>query len=207
LKRFNLYTILGLAIFTVACSTKKNSFVSRNWHALNTKYNVMHNGNVAFESGKDALVESFFDDYWEILPVERMEVSEELVLPGQAKDPNFERAEEKAVKAIQRHSMNIAGKEKNPQIDESYLLLGKARYFDQRFVPAKEAFNYILYKYPESDKINLAKIWREKTNIRLDYNELAIKNLKKLIEREDLKKEDLAEAAAMMAQAYKILRR
>jgi hypothetical protein len=202
LKRFNLYTILGLAIFTVACSTKKNSFVSRNWHALNTKYNVMHNGNVAFESGKDALVESFFDDYWEILPVERMEVSEELVLPGQAKDPNFERAEEKAVKAIQRHSMNIAGKEKNPQIDESYLLLGKARYFDQRFVPAKEAFNYILYKYPESDKINLAKIWREKTNIRLDYNELAIKNLKKLIEREDLKKEDLAEAAAMMAQAY-----
>ena len=162
----------------------------------------MHNGTVAFEAGRQALIQSFFDDYWEILPVERMQVSEELFLPGQAKDPNFERAEEKAVKAIQKHSMNIGGKEKNPQIDEAYLLLGEARYFDQRFVPAKEAFNYILYKYPESDKINLAKIWREKTNIRLEYNELAIKNLKKLIDREDLKKEDLAEASAMMAQAY-----
>ena len=202
MNRFSTYLILTIAFLSIACSTRKNSFVNRTWHSVNTKYNVMYNGNVAFESGREELINSFFDDYWEILPVERMEVSEDIFLPGKAKDPSFERAEEKAVKAIQKHSMNIGGKEKNPQIDESYLLLGKARYFDQRFVPAKEAFNYILYKYPESDKINLAKIWREKTNIRLDYNELAIKNLKKLIDKEDLKREDIAEANAMMAQAY-----
>lgn len=202
LKRYNIYIILAVTLLLTACSTRKNSFVNRNWHAVNTKYNVMYNGKVAFEQGKQGLIASFFDNYWEILPVERMEVSEELFLPGQAKDPSFERAEEKAVKAIQKHSMNIGGKEKNPQIDEAYLLLGQSRYFDQRFVPALEAFNYILYKYPESDKINLAKIWREKTNIRLDYNELAIKNLKKLLDREDLDKPDLAEASAMMAQAY-----
>ena len=59
--------------------------------------------------------------------------------------------------------MNINGKEKNPQMDEAYILLGKSRYYDQRFIPALEAFNYILYKYPESDRINEAKIWREKT--------------------------------------------
>jgi hypothetical protein len=33
--------------------------------------------------------------------------------------------------------------EKNFQIDEAYLLLGKARYYDQRFIPALDAFNYI----------------------------------------------------------------
>ena len=65
------------------------------------------------------------------------------------------------------HGMNIEGKEKNPQIDEAYLLLGKARYFDQRFVPALAAFNNILNKYPTSDKINQVKVWREKTNLRL----------------------------------------
>jgi hypothetical protein len=32
----------------------------------------------------------------------------------------------------------------------TYLLLGKARYYDQRFIPALDAFNYILYKYPNS---------------------------------------------------------
>jgi hypothetical protein len=35
--------------------------------------------------------------------------------------------------------------EENFQIDEAYLLLGKARYYDQRFIPALDAFNYILY--------------------------------------------------------------
>ena len=32
--------------------------------------------------------------------------------------------------------MNIKGKEKNPQIDEAYILLGKTRYFSSRFIPA-----------------------------------------------------------------------
>jgi len=98
------------------------------------------------------------DNYWEVLPVERMQISKEAILPGETKiNPNFERAETKATMAIQKHSMNIGGAEKNPQMDEAYLMLGKARYYDQRFVPALEAFNYILYKYPNSDKIYEAK--------------------------------------------------
>jgi len=163
---------------------------------------VLYNGNLAYEQGKDALIESFNDDYWQVLPVERMEVKEDLFLPGASKNPSFERAEEKAVKGIQTHGMNIGGREKNPQTDEAYLLLGKARYFDQRFVPALEAFNYILYKHPSSDKINHAKIWREKVNIRLENTELAIKNLKRLIDQEELSNQDVSDANAMLAQAY-----
>lgn len=41
-----------------------------------------------------------------------------------------------------------------------------------------------------------------KTNIRLDNNELAIKNLKQLIDEEPLSQQDLADATAIMAQAY-----
>lgn len=186
----------------VSCSRKKDKFINRSFHAMSTKYNVLYNGNLAFESGKNGLIESFKDDYWQVLPVERMRVSEEIFLPGANKNADFERAEEKAVKAIQKHGMNIRGKEKNPQTDEAYLLLGKARYFDQRFVPALEAFNYILYKHPTSDKINHAKIWREKVNIRLENTELAIANLKRLIEKEDLNDQDVSDANAMLAQAY-----
>lgn len=190
------------AFLALSCSRKKDKFINRNFHAVTAEFNALYNGYNALEEGRNALNEAYFDNYWEVLPIERMQIFEDIVLPGQSKNENFSRAEEKAAKAIQKHSMNIKGKEHNPQMDEAYLLLGKARYFDQRFVPALEALNYILYKYPASDKINQAKVWREKANIRLDNNELAIENLKRLLKQEDLEGQDLADATSILAQAY-----
>ncbi len=189
-------------IIAQSCSRKKDTFINRNFHALGTKYNILYNGNIALDRGKLAVNDAYTENFWELLPVERMQVSEDVFLPGQSKNADFERAEEKAIKAIQKHGMNINGKEKNPQIDEAYLLLGKARYYDQRFVPALAAFNNILNKYPTSDKINQVKIWREKSNMRLDNNEGAIKKLKRLLEEEELEDQDLADATATLAQAY-----
>ncbi|MDG1730522.1 MAG: hypothetical protein P8K68_03640 [Algibacter sp.] len=200
------YKAILILIFSVflasSCSRKKDKFINRNFHAVTAEFNALYNGYNALEQGKQSLNDAYFDNYWEVLPIERMQIFEDVVLPGQSKNENFTRAEEKAVKAIQKHSMNIKGKEKNPQMDEAYLLLGKARYFDQRFVPALEALNYILYKYPASDKINQAKVWREKANIRLDNNELAIENLKRLLKQEDIEGQDLADATSILAQAY-----
>lgn len=191
-----------LLISITGCSRKKNTFLNRNWHAVTAEYNTLYNGNLALDLGIEALNERYMDNYWAILPVERMEIRDEVMAPGENINPNFLVAEEKAVKAIQRHSMLIEGSEKNPQIDEAYLLLGKARYYDQRFVPALEAFNYILHKYPLSNTINEARIWREKTNIRLEFDEVAIRNLKKILKGERLEKSDRAEASAILAQAY-----
>jgi hypothetical protein len=39
--------------------------------------------------------------------------------------------------------MNIDGRKETFKL-MTYLLLGKARYYDQRFIPALDAFNYIL---------------------------------------------------------------
>lgn len=189
-------------VLVTSCSRKKDNFVSRNFHAVTAEFNALYNGYLALEQGRNALNESYADNYWDILPIERMQIQEEVVLPGQSKNENFNRAEEKAVKAIQKHSINIEGREKNPQIDEAYLLLGKARYFDQRFVPALAAFNNILNKYPTSDKINQVKIWREKANIRLENDEVAIKKLKRLLDEEELEDQDLADATSILAQAY-----
>jgi len=196
-----LFVVLMLFVAT-GCSRKKDKFINRSWHSLNTKYNILYNGGIALETGKTAINSTFIDNYWDILPVERLQPTDDIILGGKAQDPNFGRAEEKAVKAIQVHGMNIKGKEKNPQIDESYILLGKARYFDNRFIPAQEAFNYILFKYPASSNINLAKIWRAKTNLRLENEGLAIKNLKELIESNKLSDEDNVAASSALAQAY-----
>ena len=202
-KTLKYLLITGFSFFLIAaCSTKKNSFVSRNSHALSSEYNILYNGGVALDAGINELKSSYKDNFWERLPIERMQISEEALLPGQTKNVNFERAETKAIKAIQKHSMNIAGTEKNPQMDEAHLILGKARYYDQRFIPALEAFNYILYKYPSSDKIYEAKIWREKTNIRMEREALAINNLRRLLKDINFKDQIFADANAILAQAY-----
>lgn len=208
-KIIQIYSIpvLCLAIL-LSCSTKKDAFVNRTFHNVTTKYNVLFNGKNALNDGREALINSYIDNYWEVLPIERMQVKDEAALPGQGtpKNPNFTKAEEKAVKAIQKHSMVIKGRQRNSQIDEAYLLLGEARYYDQRFVPALEAFNYIIRRYAESDKVNEARIWREKTNLRLENEELAIENLEELLKREKLKDQEQADANAVLGQAYINLR-
>lgn len=198
-----IFLLLSLAVLATACSRKNSTFMSRNFHAVTAEYNTLYNGEVAFEEGRDALTENYRDNFYEILPVEPLEKFDEVTLPGESKNPNFERAEEKAVMAIQKHSMKIKNKEHNPQMDEAYMLLGKARYYDQRFVRALEAFNYILGYYPASNNIAQAKIWKAKTNIRLQNDTVAMENLHKMLEEEKkLKDQDRADASAMLAQAY-----
>lgn len=203
--KINTYKYIGLIAFIIviiSCSTKKDAFLNRTFHAKTAKYNTLYNGGVALETGLKDLGITYQDNFWDVLPVEYIPDSEEEMLPGDQKNPNFERAEDKAVKAIQNHSMNIGGSEKNSQMDEAYILLGKARYFDNRFIPALESFNYVLYKYPNSDKIYEAKVWREKINIRLDNDQVAADNLKRLLKDKKIEGQDLANASAMLAQAY-----
>lgn len=185
-----------------SCSTQKDRFINRNWHALNTKYNTLYNGNIAFDRGLGEIDSRYRDDYWEVLPVERLEEPEHITLDSEDNNPNFVIAEEKATKAIQKHSMEIDYQERNPSTDEAFLLLGKARYFDGRYIPALEAFNHVLSKYYESDKLNEATIWREKTNMRLENPELAIRNLKRLMKQEVLTDQEYADANAVMAQSH-----
>ncbi len=192
--------LVGLAFN--ACSTKKDAFLNRSFHAMNTKYNVLYNGDIALDEGTEELNNNYRDNYWDILPVERLEVTDDIRLDSEGNNPKFTIAEEKATKAIQKHSMDIKYRERNPEIDGAFLLLGKSRYYDQRYIPALEAFNYILKNNTDSDMLIEATIWREKVNIRLENEELAIKNLNRLLKNAYLKDQEYADARAMMAQAY-----
>ena len=193
---------LGFLLFLVACSTKKDTFLARKSHALSTKYNILYNGQIGLDKGVNGIKANSKDNFWKRLPIERMQMDEEISTDVKSKNADFELAETKATKAIQKHSMNIGGRERNSQIDEAYLLLGKSRYYDQRFVPALDAFNYILYKYPNSSRIYEAKIWREKTNMRLGNDALVVKNMTKMLKEKKLKKQVFADANALLSEAF-----
>ena len=205
--------VLAIAVFSVinSCSTRKDTVISRNWHALNTKYNVLFNGKEAFNKGIEDINEGYKDDWFTQIPIEPIKFEEDKVtIPnlntgmgagfnddnGNEEDKAttpFGIAEEKAVKAIQKHGMNIKDVERNRQIDDAYLLLGKARYYEQRFIPAIEAFNYVIATYPDADLIAETKIWRAKANIRNDNEEFAIESMNLLLKVKDTLEVDLPE--------------
>ncbi len=195
-----------LALFVVNCSTKKDAFLNRNYHSVSTKYNVLYNGHEALRIGLEQLNANYEDNYWERLPIEPLKV-DELAMPGMQADADsspqeFEKAEEKAVKAVQKHSMFIAREERNKQIDDAYLLLGKSRYYSKRFVPALEAFNYVILNYPKADLINETKIWQAKTQVRLQNEEQAIRSLRILLKDKSLKSKIKEDAHTVIAMAY-----
>ncbi|NLP57222.1 tetratricopeptide repeat protein [Lutibacter sp. B1] len=203
---FKIFVSFLIILLTIGCSTKKDAFINRSYHSITTKYNVLHNGNEAFRVGLEQLNENYEDDFWNILPIEPLKV-DELAIPGIASDTDsspkeFEKAEEKAVKAVQKHSMLIARKEKNNQIDDAYLLLGKSRYYSKRFVPALEAFNYVIINYPNADLINETRIWQSKTHIRLQNEDQAIENLKLLLKNKNLSEKIKEDAHTAIAMAY-----
>ncbi|KDN55291.1 type IX secretion system periplasmic lipoprotein PorW/SprE [Flavobacterium seoulense] len=193
---------LGCLCVLVACSTRNDTFLARNSHALSTKYNILYNGQIGLDKGIKGIEANNQDNFWEILPIEAMNVDEDVVVADTTKNADFKLAETKATKAIQKHSMNIGGRERNSQMDEAYLLLGKSRYYDQRFIPALDAFNYILYKYSNSSRIDEAKIWREKTNMRLGNDALVIKNISKMLQQHKPHKQVVADANALLAASF-----
>lgn len=213
-----IFSFIFVAIFS--CSTKKDSIVSRNFHALTTKYNILFNGKEAFNKGIEDINTNYKDNWFKRLPIEPIVFDEDKIIIsnfdnnpgagfGKSKTNNqkelttFEKAEEKAVKAIQKHGMNINGLERNRQIDDAYLLLGKSRYYQQRFIPSIEALNYIIANYPNADLIAETKVWRAKANTRNDNEEIAIEAMKLLLVVRDTLEADLPDK--IKEQAYTAL--
>ena len=69
-------------------------------------------------------------------------------------------AELKAQKAIEKHSMLFNGEEKNKEIFDAYILLAKARLFQNQPLEALDVLNTIQKVFKNDKRINLAKIYQ-----------------------------------------------
>lgn len=212
--RIFVISFLFFAIYS--CSVKKDAFLNRKFHALKTKYNILFNGEQAFEKGLQKIRDEHKDNFWKRLEIEPITFDETKIEGPKFKSLDdeeevkstspFDRAEEKSRKAIEIHSMNIKGYEKNSQIDDAYLLLGKSRYYTQRFIPAIDAFNYIIANYPNANLNYETRVWRAKANTRLGNEKIAIESMKLLMkvvdEKEDVPAKIQEQAHTAMAMAY-----
>lgn len=201
-------SVLFLMCFGVFLSCgRKNTFMSRSWHQMTSTFNVLYNGELAFQDGLNQLNSGYEEDLFEVLTVEPVLVQDSLLEKNalsQAAAASFYKAEEKAVKAIQKHSIQDYGVEQNSKMDEAYILLGKSRYYDGRFVPAQESFDYAIRNNPVASEIDEMRIWRAKSSIRLSNETQAVIRMKRLVEEEDLKDGILAQAETTLALAYEV---
>jgi hypothetical protein len=88
--------------------------------------------------------------------------------------------------------------ERNFQIDEAYLLLGKARYYDQRFIPALDAI--IFYINTQTVAISMKLRFGVEKNMRLGSDALVVNNMTTLLKDQDLKNRLLLNA--LLSEAY-----
>ncbi len=155
------------------CSVEKNTDTTRFYHSLTSKYNIYFNGYESFKAGLIKINNGYQDDYAEILKV--FEYSD----PSTASlcSSDMERAIQKASKVITLKSITskpeIKGnrepsekekelldrKEYNEWVDDSYLLIGKARFYKRELKEATSVFNYCIAEANDSLIKAEATIW------------------------------------------------
>ena len=184
------------------CSTQKNKTLNKSYHSVVSTYNVLFNGNEYLNKGLENFNSSYEENYWDILPIEPIESTDKIITVDGLENQDFLKAEEKAAKAIQKHSMLINEIQYNSKISEAYFLLGKARYFDQRYLPAIDAFNQIYKLNKEDDFWAKGIIWKSKSHIRLNQESVAVDLINELLEEEDLDSEIVSNANSVLAMAF-----
>jgi tetratricopeptide (TPR) repeat protein len=156
-----------LIMIVVACSTSKNTGLSRRVQALKTQYNTYFNGNEAFKEGYNAQRDGNKDNYMEMLPYYMVGNKNTVKLGG----GQFDRAIEKSQKAIKQHSITkkpevsaskrrsvkgklwLAQKEYNPFLYKAWFLMGNAQFQKGEFFEAASTFAYIQRLYATKPNI------------------------------------------------------
>ncbi|MDR2564404.1 MAG: tetratricopeptide repeat protein [Prevotellaceae bacterium] len=169
---------LIFAVFAIGCSTKRNTFVSRQYHDVTAYFNVLFNGRDSYNKAAkrvEAMEPEAFD---EILPVFAFEYQQ---APGTVVG-EMQRAIDKANKTIQKHSITVKPKNKkgmsreqrefynkrefNIFIDDAQLLTGKSNLYLHEYSLAEEKFIFINSEYHGEESTYEARLWQAVVDVR-----------------------------------------
>ena len=176
-----LFAFFGL-IFSY-CSTEKNTPVRRSYHNLTSYYNILFNGQESFQEGLKKYEEGYNFDFTRTLPI---------FIYGNEKlssniKPQMERAIEKATKLVKLHSITakpekledkrkLTKEEKeyynksefNRFVDDSYLLMGKAYFWEMEYQTASKILEYAVKEFQDETISLKNQIWLVRSYIELN---------------------------------------
>lgn len=158
--KYSLILIVSLLFFS-SCSTKKKSWVSRQYHNTTARYNGYFNGNQSIKKGLKKIDQTFEDDYSQILPIFKTGDLQK----SKTAHSYMDKAIQKSSVVIQKHSIKIRGVEYCKWIDDNYLLLGKSYFYKGDIEEALRSFSFLKENYKKSEIRFLAEIWMAKCYI------------------------------------------
>lgn len=206
-KRLPPLLLTGLFILCLAlasCGTKKNTAMSRQWQAFNTRYNVYYNGKTHFDEQLKTMESSYQDDYTRTTLIHPAEARADQKRPQPTGD--FKRTIEKMQKSIQLHSIKKKPKKKgssqkekefrarsefNPFLHNSWLTMAKAQYYNGDFTGAAATFLYISKHFTWLPAVvTEARLWEALCYCALDWTYEA-ENAMHLVKEKDLTNSNL----------------
>lgn len=171
--------LMILSLFTIhfsfySCSTQKNTWSSRSFHQTKVKYNILYNGNIAYEDGLKAIRDANTDDYSQVLnlyPVSNHKAAESAA-------SQMDKTIEKCRKCIKLHSIKtkpkrdpkkandpkykewLKSEEFNANMRLAWIRLGEAEFHKGDFLGAVSTFKYIINHYQnDADMIAQSQLW------------------------------------------------
>ncbi|QGY44601.1 hypothetical protein GM418_13295 [Maribellus comscasis] len=163
--------VVFLVALFAGCSTEKNTRASRAFHNMTSHYNVYFNANESIKEGVQRIEDNIENDYTRILPVYKSSI------PSSANmvRSDMDYAVVKGSKLIEVHSITKKPKPKrnrtrkyiefasqeefNKWIDDSYILIGKAYFYQHNFSAAITNFSYVVRKFSEEETKYEAFVW------------------------------------------------
>ena len=179
LRNNRLFIILGclsgLLLFG-GCSTKKNTLTRRIHHNINSHYNVYWNGEKSLKEGDKQLKTAVKDDFSKVLPVYNYGTKSN----GMSLNSQMDRALEKTSICVQKHSMKFNNRERVKWIDDAYLVMAKAHFYKQDYIPARRTFDFVATEYKDNDIAYVANMWLIKTYIQTEQYPKAVAMIEQL---------------------------
>ena len=168
------------------------------YKSVSSKYNILYNGELFLDEGISQLKESYNENFWDIIPV-LIENNITNTLPDYP-SKNFLKSEEKAIKVIQK--MGDDNNIDSEYINQAYLLLGKSRFYDKRYLSSIQALNYILKQNKKSKFWFDALFYRALIFINLEQYESAISFVEKEQKKFKISESEKSIIYQIIAEAY-----
>lgn len=201
MKAKNIYILLlfvtNILLFT-QCSTKNNNAATRSYHYVTARYNVYFNANKAFLKVDDEIHKSNKDNYSEILPIFPLSNPETAALAKGKMDYVLEKCQ----KTIKTHSIVkkpkkdpkrmrdpeykafLEKEEYNSMVQQAWLLMGKAQFYQSDFLAAVSTFSYIKRHFDDNKDVCVeASLWEARTFAELGWYYEAEESLKRIDEK------------------------
>lgn len=166
--------MIVVVTITTGCSTQKNTWATRSFHQTKVKYNILYNGNTAYEEGLKQIRDAHEDDYSRILylyPVSNHTAAE-------AAASQMDKTIEKCRKCIKLHSIKskpkrdpkrandpqyklwLQSKEFNANMSMAWMRLAEAEFYKGDFLGAISTLNYVIRLYEnDADMIARCRLW------------------------------------------------